>query len=357
MTNVYSPATPGLNEDSPLCARLARQPSSPNNDPEEFEFEPEPLTADLYGCSITSIIRDVRKVVLGEGRSGLRFAKVGITVGVLWLTIAMQIFLMVEFRRMVTKSSVHKIREMYSEYELWMYDRNTETTSNGFHRGIPGHFQIERFSDVPDNIDKEFICSIPFSQPYFFICILMVWTFTVVIDLREIFFYAELLLVRTDTVASVQEILEEREDHIVVLRGLTFPFKVLLTLLIFLPRLAIDLILLWLGCRWLTSTASFGDVLLNAIALEFVLLLKDLIYNATVPKRNQWETSTMLVPHKRKTKASWGSYLGSFAWLLVVCTWVILYILRFQQVLPDYRWDVHDACEDFIDTITRLTVE
>jgi len=94
---------------------------------------------------------------------------------------------------------------------------------------------------------------------------------------------------------------------------------------------------------------------LNAIALEFILLLKDLIYNAVVPRRNQWETSTMLIPHKRKSQASWGSYLGGFCWGLAVCAWVFVYVYKLQQVLPDYRWDIHEVCETYIDQITSLT--
>merc|ERR1712190_387168 len=112
---------------------------------------------------------------------------------------------------------------------------------------------------------------------------------TVVIDLREVQFYADLMLIRTDTVDSVKGMLEEQEANTVVLRGLTMPFKAMLFFTIFLPRILIDLVLLWLGCRWLAATASFSDVLLNAIALEFILLLKDLVYNAVVPRRNQWE--------------------------------------------------------------------
>jgi len=323
---------------------------------EEFEFDPEPLTPDLYGVGITSLIRDVRKVALGEGRCALRIAKAFTTVAVLCLTIAMQVFLMFEFKRLITQRSVHEIRLLYNDFEMWMYEDFTEITSSGFHRGIMGHFNADRFDDMPDHIDKEAICSTPLSQPYFFICILMIWSFRVVDDLRQLVFYMDLLLKRTDTISSVRDMLEEnKEDHTVVLRGLTLPFKALLLIFIFIPRLVIDLVLLWLGCRWLTATASFGDVLLNAIALEFVLLMKDLVYNAVVPKRNQWETGSMLVPHKRKAHLDWKGCMGAFAWLIIVIAWVLLYVFKFQQVLPDYRWDIHQVCESYIDKLTTLT--
>jgi len=318
------------------------------------QYDPEPLAEDLYGVSITSFIRDIRKLIIREGRLGLRLSRAAVTISLLWLTIAMQVFLMVEFKRLITQAFVHKIRWSYSEYELWMYDHETTLTANGLHRGVEGHFDPERFDSLPEHISKKFICSIPLSQPYYFACILMVWSFTVVIDMRQILFHANLMLILTATVDSAKDMLEE-QDNTAILHGLTLPVKSMLALFIFLPRLFIDLVLLWLGCRWLLATCSFTDVLLNAMALEFILLLKDLVYNAVVPKRNQWETTTMLIPHKRKTAASWMTYMGAFAWFLVVICWVLLYMFVLQRVLPDYKWDVHTVCENYIEEISSLT--
>merc|ERR1719163_1784339 len=53
------------------------------------------------------------------------------------------------------------------------------------------------------------------------------------------------------------------------------------------PRVGIALYLLWIGCRWLLATNNFSDIILNAVALEFVLLFKDAIYLALVPTRNR----------------------------------------------------------------------
>lgn len=57
-------------------------------------------------------------------------------------------------------------------------------------------------------------------------------------------------------------VVSEGECEIVV--GLTRPIKALLVASCILPRYFIDVYLLWLGCRWLAATPSFGDLLLNA---------------------------------------------------------------------------------------------
>jgi len=321
------------------------------------ELEPEPLCEDLYGVGITSLIRDVNKLATArdDGFFCLRVSKVATTIVVLWLTIAMQVFMMVEFKLLVVQSSVHKIRTTYSQYEDFMYDGMVYVNGNGFSRGLPGFFKKERFADLPTHIDKEFLCSIPFSMPAFFIGVLLVWSFTVVTDIRHILFYADLLTIKTDTIESVMTMLEHRPDHMVVLRGLPLTFKAMLLLFIFLPRLILDIVLLWMGCRWLAATASFSDVLLNAMALEFILLLKDLVYTAVVPRQNQWEERTMLVPHHRTSQPSWRNSMLAFVWLVVVFLWVLLYVYRLQQVLPAYNWDVRVVCSDYIKELTSET--
>merc|ERR1712061_268244 len=118
------------------------------------------------------------------------------------------------------------------------------------------------------------------------------------------------------------------------LNGLPQTMKWVLFCLMFLPRLIIDIALIWLGCRWLVATASFSDLLLNAMALEFLLVLKDLFYTAVVPHRDKLETRQMMIPSNKEDEPTYCGYLGSFVWIFVVLCWVYLYVQHLQQVLP-----------------------
>ena len=57
----------------------------------------------------------------------------------------------------------------------------------------------------------------------------------------------------------------EGEGECEVVVGLTSTLKAVLTASCIVPRYLIDVYLLWLGCRWLAATPSFGDLLLNAV--------------------------------------------------------------------------------------------
>lgn len=320
----------------------------------EIMEEPEPLDEDVYGVGISSLIRDVEKITRAEGRMCLRSCRILATSTLLVLTLIMQAFLIFEFKRLVTQGFVHRIRTAYGDYEEWMYENHTTLTANGFYRGIPGHFNPSRFANLPESIDKDFICSVPLSQPHFFACILLIWTCTVVIDMRKTLMNMDIMLIRTPLIASARDMLQTGEGATVTLLGLPLALKVFLFFCVFLPRLAIDVVLLWLGCRWLAATGNFDDVLLNAIALEFILLIKDLLYSAVVPVRDRYENAHFLVPKHRKATVSWTGYMGAFLWLLVAFAWVFLYVCKLQQVLPDYRWDIHGVCQSYLGEKTSL---
>merc|ERR1712039_1021542 len=93
-----------------------------------------------------------------------------------------------------------------------------------------------------------------------------------------------------------------------------------------------------------------GDLLLNAVALEFVLLLKELIYNLMVPNRSKLETqSTYVLPGRKRSHATCWEFFSSFSWGLFAFAWVICYV-KWQRVLPSYRWDVADMCDTYLES-------
>ena len=63
----------------------------------------------------------------------------------------------------------------------------------------------------------------------------------------------------------MRDAIVEGEGECEVVVGLTATLKSVLMVSCIIPRYLIDVYLLWLGCRWLAATPSFGDLLLNAV--------------------------------------------------------------------------------------------
>lgn len=326
-----------------------------------FKRKPMGLDEDLYGMGIASLIRDSQRFAMKTELLWLRVGRLAITLLVLAFTMTLQVFLLVEMKTLVTSVSTHEARDTYDKYEIWMYGNKTAdmtVTANGYHRGKDGHFDITRFSSLDDDT-KENACQMPLSQPTFFIAILLVWALVCVAEMRRTFDLAGSILIATPTISSMKDSCQETEeqgDEAVVVVGLTVAVKAIAGIFILIPRLVVSAILLWLGCRWLTGTMGFSDVLQNAVTLEFILLLKDLFYATMAPHHNKTETrNTLLLPYCEKERPTASIFLGAFLWGVISIAWVLLYVECFQQVLPEYRWDIHDACADYLAQVETAT--
>merc|ERR1740130_2493514 len=320
----------------------------------EFVRRPEGLDEDIYGMCICSVVRDSQRFAMKTELLGLRLGRMLMSLLVVAFTMTLQCCILWQLMTMVTSVSTKDARESYDKYEMWMYGNTTGSTTitvNGFHRGVDGFFDLKRFETLGDDV-KDGVCQLPISQPTFFICIMLTWTLVCVGELRHSLSLAYSLVIVTPTIASMADAVQETPedgDEAVVVEGLTVMIKIILCIFVFIPRAIVSIVLLWLGSRWLTSTSGFSDVMQNAVTLEFVLLLKDLLYRVMAPGHNKIETRTTRIrPSCRTEKPSSWVFLGAFLWGLAAIVWVLLYMEYFQEVLPEYRWDINIACSDYL---------
>uniref|UniRef100_A0A7S1RJW5 Uncharacterized protein n=1 Tax=Alexandrium catenella TaxID=2925 RepID=A0A7S1RJW5_ALECA len=222
-------------------------------------------------------------------------------------------------------------------------------TVNGFPRGVPGFIVEENFKKMSED-EAARVCEVPLSHPLYLCSILFIWTLTCQVELRTIAETAVQMFWRTPTVKLASEVLEDgSEEHVVLVKGLTRAMKIVLSVFVFLPRFVSVACLLYLGCRWLTATLGLGDVLLNGVALEFMVLLKELLYKVCVSQHNRVSTQRLLIrPLNDEHHAHCCTFFSAQVWGLMSGFWALYYVFRFQMVLPDYRWDVGYLCDRFV---------
>jgi len=162
-------------------------------------------------------------------------------------------------------------------------------------------------------------------------------------------------LVSTNTVSSMiskRVFMKDDDDTTDVIMGLSLTVKFFIVFFIQLPCLCMNIFLLWIGSRWLVATLGFDELVLNAIALEFVLNVHEMIFAAAVPYSMKQKLKTVLVAHPDKAQGpTWSNMFGTFGLLIVAVVWTALYIRDFQQVLPDYQWDIAAACNMHVEKI------
>jgi len=378
------------------CCVATRGPHSGAND-EEVEHRPyDELEEDTYRLAIVLLVRDGQFLAKGQGASMLRATRIIGHVGLLLVTIVIQIVLLQQIKWLVTPQAVTTIRSAYDEYELKMcggVENHTTLTVNGKHRCKPQYFQPDVFMGLDDELKAD-VCNIPFSQLRFFKLVLLIWSLTCIGQIKMCIESFVTLIVATPTCESMATAvlpLEEAEEQRVsrqtsrmshqtstgsvpektqheaapftaekeeagperVIQALTLPMKAIIFFTVLLPWFMITCNLLAQGSRWLTATNDFGELILNAVGLEFVLLLKDLVYQTIVAERNKRELrNTRVHPMVKKEPAGYLVFMGGFIWGAVAVLWVYVYIFHLQTVLPEYKWDVHASCTRWLKSLT-----
>merc|ERR1719235_1493849 len=107
-----------------------------------------------------------------------------------------------------------------------------------------------------------------------------------------------------------------------------------------IPKTIICFTLFLLGIVLLTATASFADLILNSISLEFVILIDDTLYESLLPMSIKDEISCMVLwkpssssSQEKKIKKVWDSYRRSTFYFVTVPVVIWLY-MRYGQYLP-----------------------
>lgn len=315
--------------------------------------EPEGLPAGVYGLAIASYFRDGTALAEGKHNNILKISRIFVSTVIILSVAILQVFLTYEALTFVAPRNIMKAREAYGAFEEGMYKdeqgyAHIHMSANNFPRGNDGYFHINNF-DKMEKHEKDLACRIPLAHPHFLFAILFIWTITCTSEVRQTMALILRLAFAVETSSTMRGALEYSEEtKQYTIRRATCCMK-FVCCLILIPRACIAVVLLWVGCRWLISTIGFGDLLLNAVALEFILGLRELLFNALVPLRLQTETENTLVPHlSAKEPATCSTYFGMFFLGVLAFAWVYAYVYYIQAVLPGYKFDVRAACMQYL---------
>jgi len=329
-------------------------PSSEENEITN-ELPLEPLPTNIYGFAMASLIQDSADLEMHQRHClhSLRALRIGGAMFLSFVMLGMQIFFIMEAKKLVTPRDVAQARKVYGRFEATMYSDNdnvehTWNTTNGYPRGYKGYFNGTNFGKL-SKLDKALVCRVPLSQPFFLCGVLFIWTLTVLCQMRNTINMCVRIL-NLPTLSSMENAIctkDSGDDEVV---GLSFCIKISLVCGVQIPRIMMNLTLLWLGARWLTATLGFGDLFLNALALEFILNLSGLLYEAMVPHNSKLLVQRTLIPHVHKREnENCCNMFGMFSVGILALFLVWAYIVYLQGVLPYYKWDVSGVCKTYLE--------
>jgi len=229
-------------------------------------------------------------------------------------------------------------------------------TSNAFQDGESDH---KLFEEIEWKMKNE-ICGLALGQALFVRVILFLWVTNNVGELRSNY----LKMMQTVKLPALPEGLDmtlmvvddpETHAHEAWIICLNNGSKVILCTLIFIPKFVIATALTLLGCLWLIASKSVGDLILNSLALAFVVQVDELIAQVFFPETFfsqlqglalacQEENTEETIVNSSRVRA----FVDS-GWVLAVTVAAVECSIQFQPVIPDFKTEnVQAACVAFI---------
>jgi len=226
------------------------------NDDEEEEKK-DPLDADTYGAAMFSLVEDLTDLCGGVNRDSrplsLNVIRLIYVVFVLMGNYFLQ-FGMLFFIKAYVLDPAKVVQEQMIEDEI----------ADG------GRVKV-----------------LLTEQPLFLFTVLYLWSLTILIQFRalERFYRAVNGLPFAPDLSRMVNHEEDDEGEIEYeIKGLTKTLWSIVMVLIVLPKALIVIGLFTLGFEWLASTESPADLILNALALEFVVNIDEQLFEALLPK-------------------------------------------------------------------------
>merc|ERR1719440_2432005 len=90
------------------------------------------------------------------------------------------------------------------------------------------------------------------------------------------------------------------------------------------PQVVMNIVLMLLGTKLILATVGFLDILLNAVALEFVLNLTELFFSVFVPRNQQILVENLAIP-EASTKG-----IATVILVIAAPTYAFLHMFVFQ---------------------------
>jgi len=331
-----------LSDGSDVCTSLEEKEAESGCREEDWDEGDEwAIDEDVYGAAIYTLIHDGEEILSGRDVLGHRTNVVRciLVAATLVANFGLQFMLLWWSFHLVVRPLVYSAQRLYQQFH-----------QDCFTDGTFDHHKWHKFPE------QEELCNIAMSQNGFLAAILWIWVLYMLEELRKIERQARIFFgIRSAQNASdMIKVYPDGKEKVV---RLTAMVRIALVLVLIIPKLVITILLTLIGFVWLTATVSFADLILNAVALAFIIQIDEQIYNVLIPDNLKsrmaqtvlWTSRTAQNTQDVAIEVRWGLLKAFF---LIVCSLflVALYIGPGQQLIPifpGFKNDIDKHCKAF----------
>jgi len=302
----------------------------------------EDVSCDVWGASIWIVVADLPDFRAGrmlfEGKVRLAFVFFVFIVNFLIQSILLYFII-----TLLTMPGLLATQNIYKKFHKEAFI-NADVDSHQF--------------EAMSSSDKGEICGLALSQLMFVRVILFLWVTLNVGELRDCFikmigaFSLPNLPEGLDTRLMKRDLAASNNVHNIIC--LNMKGKLGLAFLVFIPKMIIASVLMLTGCIWLMAAENIGDLILNSLALAFVVKVDELLAAVFFPEHflEQVQELAFVLPADANDKDEAST---ERAWEFAMCALTLLatlgaveVMILFQPVLPRYAYDVPGACMAYL---------
>lgn len=305
----------------------------------------EDVSCDVWGALIFVVVSD-----LPDWRSGRMLFEGKVRMAYVFFVfianVLIQFALLAFIARLLLMPSLLSAQDVYEAFHR-----------ESFHDNV---LDKDRFNMMSAN-EKLNLCGLALSQMMFVRVIIFLWITNNVGELRDT--CTKLLGVINlpylpeglDTRLMKRDITTSSVENNIIC--LNMKGKVGLGVLVFLPKFMISIFLMLTGCVWLMASQSIGDLILNSLALAFVVKVDELLAEVFFPGHfiEMVADLAFVLPTPAgdddkdlaMQRRACEFFYCAVTLLMTIVSVEAMIVL--QPVIPEYALDVKGACRDFID--------
>jgi len=302
------------------------------------------IACDCWGALFYVVVYDIPAIRQGVlqpvGRARLVFCMI-----VFMINLFIQFILLYFICKLLMMPGILSAQNVYKFF-----------TEDAFEDGV---VRIALF-DALDLHQKQEICGLALSQALFVRVILFLWITTNVGELKANYMKMKETLVLPALPPGLDPTMMVHDDPATLdiensVICLDPASKMMLCVLIFIPKFIIASLLTTTGCVWLMAAENVGDLILNSLALAFVVCVDELIAQVYFPEFFLTELEHLALACQEedlKTEELKTKHVFEFMYsgLILFSTMMVVELaIQFQPVIPNYKGsDVSEACLAFV---------
>mmetsp|Transcript_21687 Transcript_21687/g.74517 ORF Transcript_21687/g.74517 Transcript_21687/m.74517 type:complete len:410 (+) Transcript_21687:158-1387(+) len=283
------------------------------------------IPEDAYGAAILAFVKDVPQLSGAKDSEALEIAMWNCLFALVLLAVnlILQGSILLYVYHYVVALDIARVQNRYAHFKYHVFSPE-------------GEFKEDLWDAYSA---REHLCEIAMWNRPFYYAVLSCWSLVMMIEIKKSEELGRHILLVPRCKASEDMMVVKGEHRYVV--GFTPITRLSLVFFVAVPKMGISIVLLWLGCEWLSATIKFESLVMNTVAMAFICNIDEILFEAVLPKSHREEVENIdfmmtmeILSHDKWIKKRRQAYRKSLGYLICIIAFIVMYAEYMQDVLP-----------------------